>query len=191
MTGAQLGSSAPLPIAEPNGTPHPPTKTPLITPQTPTTPPIVKALSPNGILPNGAVRSEVRNVSHAADPHSKMPTQQLPTTNGTKHDHRSELEKNLVAIDLKNLKENSNLVKNLQSYGLGSINGGIETNYTNGITPVSTTQTINTQKLPQPTPVAIPLTSKPLHLPLNAAGEDTDDSKSPIASDNEEYVNFN
>lgn len=119
------------------------------------------------------------------DPQVKMPTQQLPTTNGTKHDHRSELEKNLVAIDLKNLKENSNLVKNLQSYGLGSINGVAETNYTGGITPVSTTQTLN---IPKPTPVSVPLTSKPHPLPLNTAGEDTDESKSPAGSDNEEYV---
>jgi hypothetical protein len=180
MTGAQLGSSAQHQPPEHNGTKLP-TKTlpPSLSHATQTS---VKALSPNGILQNGA-RSEAPNsMTRVQDNHSKM-TPQPPTTNGTpKHDHRSELDKNLVAIDLKNLKENSNLVKNLQSYGLG-MNGGVDGNYTNATVTSPTTPTLNTPK-PLPPAIVVPPTPKIIH--PSTANDDTDDSKSPNVSGSEE-----
>lgn len=181
MTGAQLGSSAHI-QSEHNGTKLPPTKTlPPSSTQPPATQSNVKALSPNGVLPNGA-RSEANSVARAQDNHSKMLPQPPPTNGTSKHDHRSELDKNLVAIDLKNLKENSNLVKNLQSYGLG-ING-VDGNYTNATVPLPTTSSLNTPKQ-LASAVVIPPTSR-ITPPLNTANDDTDDSKSPNASGSEE-----
>lgn len=183
MTGAQLGSSAQHPSPEHNGTIKlPPAKTlPPSPSQQPATQTPVKALSPNGILQNGARSDPFNTVTRVPDPPSKM-LPQPPTANGTtKHDHRSELDKNLVAIDLKNLKENSNLVKNLQSYGLGM--NGVE-NYTNPTITSPVTPAITAPK-PLPPPIVVPQTPKITPQPTNA-NDDTDDSKSPNASGSEE-----
>jgi hypothetical protein len=184
MTGAQQGVVQHQSSEHNNGNKLPPTKTlPPSASQPHATHSTIKALSPNGILSNGA-RSEGANTmtTRVQDNHSKM-VPQPPTPNGIpKHDHRSELDKNLVAIDLKNLKENSNLVKNLQSYGLGM--NGVDVNYTNpSVTSPTTPTTLNTQK-PLPSAIVVPPAPK-ITSQLNNANDDTDDSKSPNISGSE------
>ncbi len=190
MTGTLKVEATVIPVSESNAPSSQilsPSKSVNSPPQTATqTSNIVgKALGPNVL--NGTRSDTVRSntVAPVIQPDACQPkTPQTPTANGiVKHDHRLELDKNLVAIDLKNLKENSNLVKSLQSYGLSlctPVNGSIEGSLPPTPAAVITSTNSTASKpcmLPQPTPQTVPPSPK-LSVKQPATGDDTDDSLS-------------